>query len=187
MSCNQLPVFTQDMNNLALSENTPVGSVVYTLQGVDPQGLPVRLHHPPYQTLSSFLIRSCPQANARLLTQWSSVNLMAARPRFLFQDFFTVLIIKILFRLVKTVTSKKSWNSETSYPLNPSVAKWSKINEKEDKIFYVYKHVTIEKSLWCSGVNTGPCYPGPGLGSRVEQKAYFKLVSCSFTVKSTYL
>lgn len=36
-----LPVFTQDMNNLALSENTPVGDVVYRLQGVDPEGLPV--------------------------------------------------------------------------------------------------------------------------------------------------
>ncbi|CAG9787488.1 unnamed protein product [Diatraea saccharalis] len=37
-----LPVFTQDMNNLALSESTPVGSIVYTLQGVDPEGLPLK-------------------------------------------------------------------------------------------------------------------------------------------------
>lgn len=41
-STNMLPVFTQDMNNLALSENTPVGTIVYRLQGVDPEGLPVK-------------------------------------------------------------------------------------------------------------------------------------------------
>ncbi|KAF9823771.1 hypothetical protein SFRURICE_000014, partial [Spodoptera frugiperda] len=40
-STNMLPVFTQDMNNLALSESTPVGTIVYKLQGTDPEGLPV--------------------------------------------------------------------------------------------------------------------------------------------------
>lgn len=32
------PVFTQDMNNLALSEATPVGTKVYKLEGFDPEG-----------------------------------------------------------------------------------------------------------------------------------------------------
>ncbi|KAG6448204.1 hypothetical protein O3G_MSEX005352 [Manduca sexta] len=41
-SSNRLPVFTHDMNNLALSESTPVGTVVYTLQGTDPDGLPIK-------------------------------------------------------------------------------------------------------------------------------------------------
>lgn len=36
--CNLPPVFTEDMNNLALSEATPVGFVVYTLEGYDPEG-----------------------------------------------------------------------------------------------------------------------------------------------------
>uniref|UniRef100_A0A182THX5 Cadherin domain-containing protein n=1 Tax=Anopheles melas TaxID=34690 RepID=A0A182THX5_9DIPT len=36
--CNLPPVFTQDMNNLALSEQTPVGAVVYKLEGYDPEG-----------------------------------------------------------------------------------------------------------------------------------------------------
>lgn len=36
-----LPIFTQDTDNLALSESTPVGQIVYTLQGSDPEGLPV--------------------------------------------------------------------------------------------------------------------------------------------------
>uniref|UniRef100_A0A182LVT3 Cadherin domain-containing protein n=1 Tax=Anopheles culicifacies TaxID=139723 RepID=A0A182LVT3_9DIPT len=36
--CNLPPVFTQDMNNLALSEQTPVGTVVYKLEGYDPEG-----------------------------------------------------------------------------------------------------------------------------------------------------
>lgn len=40
--CNMPPVFTQDMNNLALSETTPVGTVVYTLEGYDPEGGAVR-------------------------------------------------------------------------------------------------------------------------------------------------
>lgn len=36
--CNLPPVFTQDMNNLALSESTPVGAIVYQLEGYDPEG-----------------------------------------------------------------------------------------------------------------------------------------------------
>ncbi|XP_053671726.1 cadherin-87A [Anopheles nili] len=36
--CNLPPIFTQDMNNLALSEQTPVGTVVYKLEGYDPEG-----------------------------------------------------------------------------------------------------------------------------------------------------
>ncbi|XP_059616920.1 cadherin-87A [Phlebotomus argentipes] len=36
--CNLPPVFTQDMNNLALSESTPVGASVYRLEGYDPEG-----------------------------------------------------------------------------------------------------------------------------------------------------
>lgn len=35
---NLSPVFTQDMNNLALSESTPLNSIVYTLEGYDPEG-----------------------------------------------------------------------------------------------------------------------------------------------------
>ncbi|CAH2040130.1 unnamed protein product, partial [Iphiclides podalirius] len=41
-SSNMLPVFTQDTDNLALSESTPVGRVVYTLQGTDPEGFPIK-------------------------------------------------------------------------------------------------------------------------------------------------
>lgn len=37
-TCNLPPVFTQDMNNLALSEDTPVGTIVYRLEGFDPEG-----------------------------------------------------------------------------------------------------------------------------------------------------
>ncbi|CAG4946283.1 unnamed protein product [Colias eurytheme] len=37
-----LPVFVQDMDNLPLSESTPVGEVVYTLLGTDPEGLPIK-------------------------------------------------------------------------------------------------------------------------------------------------
>lgn len=37
-TCNLPPVFTQDMNNLALSEATPVGTIVYRLEGYDPEG-----------------------------------------------------------------------------------------------------------------------------------------------------
>ncbi|CAG9580188.1 unnamed protein product [Danaus chrysippus] len=40
---SKLPVFTKDMDNLALSESLPVGDVVYTLQGMtDPEGLPIK-------------------------------------------------------------------------------------------------------------------------------------------------
>lgn len=35
---NLPPIFTEDMNNLALSEATPVGWVVYKLEGYDPEG-----------------------------------------------------------------------------------------------------------------------------------------------------
>lgn len=35
---NLPPIFTQDMNNLALSETTPLGSIVYRLEGYDPEG-----------------------------------------------------------------------------------------------------------------------------------------------------
>jgi hypothetical protein len=35
---NLPPIFTQDMNNLALSETTPLNSVVYKLEGYDPEG-----------------------------------------------------------------------------------------------------------------------------------------------------
>lgn len=35
---NLPPIFTQDMNNLALSETTPVDSIVYRLEGYDPEG-----------------------------------------------------------------------------------------------------------------------------------------------------
>lgn len=35
---NLPPVFTQDMNNLALSESTQLGSIVYKLEGFDPEG-----------------------------------------------------------------------------------------------------------------------------------------------------
>lgn len=36
--CNLPPVFTEDMNNLALSKATPVGWTVYKLEGYDPEG-----------------------------------------------------------------------------------------------------------------------------------------------------
>lgn len=35
---NLPPVFTQDMNNHVLSESTPVGTIVYKLEGYDPEG-----------------------------------------------------------------------------------------------------------------------------------------------------
>ncbi|XP_045767509.1 cadherin-87A isoform X2 [Maniola jurtina] len=41
-SANKLPVFTQDTDKLTLSESTLVGTIVYTLQGTDPDGLPLR-------------------------------------------------------------------------------------------------------------------------------------------------
>lgn len=34
---NQPPIFVQDMNNLVISENTPLGSVIFVLQGHDPE------------------------------------------------------------------------------------------------------------------------------------------------------
>ena len=39
---NLPPEFTADMNQHLLEENTPVGSPVYTLQGMDPEGSEVR-------------------------------------------------------------------------------------------------------------------------------------------------
>lgn len=39
---NLPPVFTQDMDNLALSESTPVGTRVYSLQGKDPEDYPIK-------------------------------------------------------------------------------------------------------------------------------------------------
>lgn len=41
ISANQPPVLKDDMNNLVLSEDTPVGSIVHQLQGEDPEGSPV--------------------------------------------------------------------------------------------------------------------------------------------------
>ena len=35
---NLAPVFTQNMNQHTIKENTPVGSIIYTLQGEDPEG-----------------------------------------------------------------------------------------------------------------------------------------------------
>lgn len=35
---NLPPVFTQDMNNFVLSEHTKVGTIVYKLEGYDPEG-----------------------------------------------------------------------------------------------------------------------------------------------------
>ncbi|KPJ12580.1 Cadherin-87A, partial [Papilio machaon] len=37
-----LPGFAGDVDNLALSESTPVGQIVHTLNGTDPEGLPVK-------------------------------------------------------------------------------------------------------------------------------------------------
>ena len=37
-ACNSPPAFVKDMNNLVLSEATPVGTVVYKLEGFDPEG-----------------------------------------------------------------------------------------------------------------------------------------------------
>lgn len=39
---NLPPYFTDDMNNHVISENTPVGTAVYTLKAIDPEGLPLR-------------------------------------------------------------------------------------------------------------------------------------------------
>ncbi|KAJ8921829.1 hypothetical protein NQ315_008461 [Exocentrus adspersus] len=38
---NLPPLFTLDMNNIVISENTPVGTVIYTLKGNDPEDSPV--------------------------------------------------------------------------------------------------------------------------------------------------
>ena len=38
---NFAPSFTADMNQHTLRENTPIGTVVYTLAGKDPEGSPV--------------------------------------------------------------------------------------------------------------------------------------------------
>ena len=39
---NLAPFFTADMNQHTIMENTPVGSVIYTLRGEDPEGSAVR-------------------------------------------------------------------------------------------------------------------------------------------------
>ena len=39
---NLAPFFTADMNQHTLMENTPVGSVIYTLKGEDPEGSAVK-------------------------------------------------------------------------------------------------------------------------------------------------
>ena len=39
---NLPPFFTADMNQFTLEENTRVGSPVYTLEGEDPEGSPVK-------------------------------------------------------------------------------------------------------------------------------------------------
>jgi hypothetical protein len=41
-SLNLAPFFTADMNQHTLMENTPVGSVIYTLKGEDPEGSAVK-------------------------------------------------------------------------------------------------------------------------------------------------
>lgn len=38
ISCNEPPEFSNDLNNLVLLENTPVGSVIGTLKGADKEG-----------------------------------------------------------------------------------------------------------------------------------------------------
>lgn len=39
---NKPPQFRDDINNHVIPENTPVGTVVYTLKGVDPEGSPLK-------------------------------------------------------------------------------------------------------------------------------------------------
>ena len=39
---NLAPYFEADMNQLRLPENTPIGKVIYTLKGIDPEGSPVK-------------------------------------------------------------------------------------------------------------------------------------------------
>ena len=41
LGLNFAPSFTADMNQHTLRENTPIGTVVYTLAGKDPEGSPV--------------------------------------------------------------------------------------------------------------------------------------------------
>ena len=41
LGLNLPPFFTKDMNQHTLRENTPIGTVVYTLAGKDPEGSPV--------------------------------------------------------------------------------------------------------------------------------------------------
>lgn len=38
VSANHPPIFTKDMNNFVISENTKVGAVVYKLEAYDPEG-----------------------------------------------------------------------------------------------------------------------------------------------------
>lgn len=38
---NLPPLFILDMNNIVIPENTPVGTMIYTLQGTDPENSPV--------------------------------------------------------------------------------------------------------------------------------------------------
>jgi hypothetical protein len=42
VSCNRPPQLLSDMDNLALSEATPPGTIVYKLEAKDPEGSPVR-------------------------------------------------------------------------------------------------------------------------------------------------
>ncbi|XP_028130157.2 cadherin-87A [Diabrotica virgifera virgifera] len=49
---NLPPLFTMDMNNYVLSENTPVDSVIYTLQGTDPENSHVHYGMSGTDTLS---------------------------------------------------------------------------------------------------------------------------------------
>lgn len=39
---NLPPIFTRDMNNIVIPENTPVGTIIYKLEGTDPEDGPVR-------------------------------------------------------------------------------------------------------------------------------------------------
>jgi hypothetical protein len=41
-SGNQPPFFTEDLNNHVIAENTPVGTSVFTLRGVDPENSELR-------------------------------------------------------------------------------------------------------------------------------------------------
>lgn len=39
---NLPPSFTDDMNNHVIPENTPIGTAVYTLKGLDPEKAPLK-------------------------------------------------------------------------------------------------------------------------------------------------